>query len=69
VLLDGQPIGSPYDAWAPAVLATGPLSLGERRLPAGAHQLTFLVRSKNAASTAFHLGIDAIALVSVEPQS
>jgi hypothetical protein len=65
VLLDGRPIGRPYDAWAPSVLASGRLSLGERRLNRGRHQITFRVRSKNPASTAFNLGVDAIALVPV----
>jgi hypothetical protein len=69
VALDGQPLGAPYDAWAPAVLATGAITLGERRLEAGQHELSFLLRRKNPESTAFHLGIDAIALVRVEPQS
>jgi hypothetical protein len=68
VLLDGQPLGAPYDAWAPAVLASGPITLGERRLRAGPHRITFRVRDRNLASAAFNLGIDAIALVSVEPQ-
>jgi hypothetical protein len=65
VFLDNQPIGTPYDAWAPAVLASGAISLGERRLAAGSHELSFLIRGKNRASSGFHLGVDAIALVRV----
>jgi hypothetical protein len=69
VFLDNQPIGVPYDAWAPAVLASGAIPLGPQRLAAGSHELSFLVRRKNPASTGSHLGIDAIALVPLEPAS
>jgi hypothetical protein len=69
VLLDGQPMGQPYDAFAPAVLASGPISFGARRLRTGAHTLTFRIRSRNPASAGSHLGVDAIALVPAEPTS
>ena len=66
VLLDGQPLGA-FDAWGLGVLASGAVPLGQRHLPAGKHELRFVVRSKNPASTAYHLGIDAIELVDLEP--
>jgi hypothetical protein len=69
VAIDNQPIGAPYDGWAPAVLASGAISLGQRQLEAGNHELSFLVRSKNLASAGFHLGIDAIVLVPMESSS
>lgn len=69
VLLDGVPLGSAYDAWAPAVLASGAIPLGEARLEAGSHELTLLTRAKNPASIAFHMGIDALVLLPVEPLS
>jgi hypothetical protein len=67
VLLDGRPIGAAYDAWAPAVLASGAIDLGEHQLAAGDHELSFIVRAKNPASEAFHIGIDAVALVPAAP--
>jgi hypothetical protein len=66
VLLDGQPLAS-FDAWGLSVVATGALRLGERYLAAGTHELTFVVRRKNPASTGFHLGLDALALVYLQP--
>jgi hypothetical protein len=69
VLLDGVPFGSAYDAWAPAVLATGAIPLGDVRLEAGSHELTFVSRAKNPVSSGFHLGVDALVLLPLEPQS
>jgi hypothetical protein len=69
VWLDGVPFGSAYDAWAPAVLATGAIRLGDVRLEAGSHELTFVSRAKNPASIGFHLGVDALVLRPLEPQS
>jgi len=66
VLLDGRPIGAAYDAWAPAVLASGAIHFGEHQLAAGNHELGFVVRARNPASQAFHIGIDAVALVPVD---
>jgi hypothetical protein len=69
VALDGVPIGSAYDAWAPAVLASGAIPLGEVRLEAGSHELSFTSRAKNPAATGFHLGLDALVLLPLEPLS
>jgi hypothetical protein len=63
VLVDGQPLGPSIDAWAPAVLASGSIRLGARRLSAGTHDLTFRAAARNPASADFHLGIDALALI------
>jgi hypothetical protein len=65
--LDGEPLGAAFDAWGLSVLASGAVPLGERYLEAGTHELTFVVRGKNAASEGFHLGLDAIALVPLSP--
>jgi hypothetical protein len=62
VLLDGKPLGAPFDGWAPAVIASGAIALGEHQLRAGTHQLTFRALTKNAASSAFNLGVDALTL-------
>jgi hypothetical protein len=69
VLLDGVPLGSAYDAWAPAVLASGAIPLGEVRLEAGRHELSFVTRARNPASIGFHMGLDALVLLPVEPLS
>lgn len=65
VYLDNEPIGAAYDGWAPDVLASGAIALGQQRLAAGPHELSFLVRRKNPASSGSHFGVDAIALVPV----
>jgi hypothetical protein len=39
------------------------------RLEAGSHELEFVIRAKNAASTGFHLGLDALVMLPVEPLS
>jgi Pregnancy-associated plasma protein-A len=69
VFIDNQPVGVPFDGWAPAVLATGAIALGQHRLLAGSHELSFRVRRKNAASSSYHLGVDAIRLVPIGPSS
>jgi hypothetical protein len=49
------------------VLAWGAIPLGQRRLGAGNHELSFLVRRKNPVSSVFHFGIDALVLAPLEP--
>jgi hypothetical protein len=63
--VDGQRLGDPYDAWAPWVMPSGAVAIGERTLAAGKHELVFRTRAKNAQSTAFNLGVDAVGLVAV----
>jgi hypothetical protein len=65
VTVDGQPIGAPYDAWAPWVMPSGAVPLGQRTLSAGKHELVFRARTKNPLATAYSLGVDALALVAV----
>jgi hypothetical protein len=60
--IDGAPLGAPYDAWAPWVSPSGAVTFGERTLSAGKHELLFRARNKNAASTSYGIGVDAIAL-------
>ncbi|MEY2929668.1 MAG: hypothetical protein RL033_417, partial [Pseudomonadota bacterium] len=68
VYLDGVRLGA-FDAWSLGVLASGAIPLGERMLRAGTHELSFVVRAKNPASTGFQLGIDAITLLPLAPVS
>jgi len=62
VSLDGKFLGDAVDLYAPEVLPTGALSLGQRRMDAGEHRLTFRVKGKNRASTGYHFGLDCLEL-------
>lgn len=62
VLVDGNPVGSPTDCYTPNVLPKGRTELGKIDLAAGTHRITFRVTGKNAASTGYLLGVDAIGL-------
>jgi hypothetical protein len=63
VTVDGRLLGGAYDAWAPWVMPSGPVPLGERVLSAGKHELVFRARRKNDLATAYNLGVDALGLV------
>jgi len=63
VLLDGERVGKPFDAYSPIVLPSGPVTLGVVSLAAGTHELEFDVVGADAASTGHYLGIDCIDLV------
>lgn len=63
VSLDGQLLGGPLDLYDRGVVATGPMPLGEQRLSAGAHRLTFeMLGSNPSAAPARMMGLDTIAL-------
>ncbi len=63
---DGQSLGQPYDAWAPIVVPSGRIALGERALTAGRHELTLRAQTKNPRSIKFSIGADALVLTPVE---
>jgi hypothetical protein len=48
--LDGEPLGGPIDLYNPAVVRTGAVDLGERRLTAGRHELTVRIEGANEAA-------------------
>ncbi len=63
-LVDGKEVGAPTDCYSTGVLPKGRTVLGEVELSAGAHRITFRAVDKNAASSNYLIGIDAIG---VEP--
>ena len=62
--LDDGPLGRPFDAYAPIVIASDRVTLGTVDLTEGQHRLRFEVIGKNAASSAFRFGVDCVAMVS-----
>ena len=62
VLVDGKPVGGPTDCFNQGVIAKGRTSLGAVELTAGNHRITFRSVSKNAQSTNYLIGVDAIGL-------
>jgi hypothetical protein len=65
LLLDGEPLSGPLDLYHyPEVLASGEVSLDERRLTAGKHTLAIVIDGANASAIPSHLvGIDYLRLV------
>ncbi|HZP81998.1 MAG TPA: DUF2961 domain-containing protein [Chthonomonadaceae bacterium] len=66
VLVDGQPVGEPTDTYSAPVLAKGKTTLGTLELTAGAHRITFRAVGKNANSTGYLIGVDALGLEPVK---
>jgi hypothetical protein len=60
--LDDQPLGEPFDGFAPLVHPSGAMTLGEIDLAAGPHALAFQIIDKHADSTNYFFGLDAVAL-------
>ena len=65
-LVDGKPVGDPTDCFTPDVKAKGRVPLGALDLTAGTHRITFHVTGKNAASSSYLIGVDAIGLEPVK---
>jgi hypothetical protein len=63
VLLDSKPAGDPIDLYAPAVMPSGPITIGEFDLEKKTHFLTFKVVGKNERSTYYSMGLDCFSLV------
>jgi hypothetical protein len=63
VLLDNAPIGDPIDLFAPAVMPTGPITLGTFDLAAKTHTLTFEVVGKDDRSPYYSFGLDCFSLI------
>lgn len=64
ILVDGEELVSSLDLFGwPDVVTTGVLSLGERKLDAGAHRLVIEITGKNQAASAGHrVGLDWVRL-------
>lgn len=63
--VDGVPLGSVYDGYAPDVQAAAPFGHGTVTLAAGTHTIRYEVVGKNVASDQYFIGIDAIRLEEV----
>ena len=61
--LDGKPLGQDFDLYSGRLSPAGSLELGTPDLAAGQHRLRFSAAGKNAVSTGFYFGLDAIDLL------
>jgi len=59
--LDGEE-GDLIDAYAPVVIPSGPLGIGEAELSPGEHSLGFTVTARNPESEGTFFGIDCLSL-------
>jgi hypothetical protein len=66
VLIDGKPLGDPTDCYSDGVRAKGKTTLGAVDLTAGDHKITFRAVGKNAKSSSYLIGVDAIGLEPVK---
>ncbi len=62
-LLDGKRQGPDFDLYCGRISPAGSLELGTHELTAGRHTLGLRVVGKNAASTGFYFGLDAVDLL------
>ena len=60
--LNGRPLSAVFDGYAPAVIPSGPVALGSVTLPSGPSTFVVTITGKNAASSAYVFGLDALAL-------
>ncbi|MGZ5441171.1 MAG: DUF2961 domain-containing protein [Thermoanaerobaculia bacterium] len=72
VLVNGEPVGSLVDMYAPRVEPSGPTSFGEVSLRAGTNQLTIELLGKDARSAGYSngylVGIDGFLLAKLDAQ-
>ena len=65
LLVDGKPLGEPFDGYSEGQNRTPPVKFGRIELSAGEHKVTFEVIGKNDKSTGFVVGVDKIRLKKV----
>ena len=63
--LDGKRLPPQFNLYSGRVSPAGSLELGDHHFTVGQHRLRFSSSGKNAASTGYYFGIDAIDLLSV----
>jgi hypothetical protein len=63
MMLDGRPLSPEFDLYCGQVAPAGSLELGTHEFTAGPHRLRVAAIGKNAASTNFHFGLDAVDLI------
>jgi hypothetical protein len=61
-LVDGSPLATPIDLYAPIVMPSGRISIGTIDLSAGTHILGFRVAGKNSGSSGYSFGLNAFTL-------
>jgi hypothetical protein len=66
VSLDGTTISETFDLYSGRVCPSGSLEIGLQDLAAGRHRLRCAAAGKNAASSGFYFGLDAIDLMPVK---
>jgi hypothetical protein len=64
--IDGILVTDTVDLYAPFVIPSGPVGLGPYLLTAGEHELRIVVKGKNANSSNYYLGLDALSLREVK---
>jgi hypothetical protein len=63
VEIDGKAVGATLDAYAPAVLPSGPIEVGSGiELTKGQHRVRFTVIGTNSASLGHGFGVDCLEL-------
>ncbi len=67
--LDGAPLGSPIDLYAPRVIVSGRIDMATRTIPAGRHAIGIEITGKSQASTGTELGIDCFEVAAEEGES
>jgi hypothetical protein len=66
IALDGDSRSPEFDLYSGRVCPSGSLELGNRKLAAGKHSMRFTAVGKNAMSTNFFIGLDAIDLIAAD---
>lgn len=61
-LVNGRPVGQPFDGYDPRVVPSGPVDLGLVYLPAGSTRLRLEVIGRNPQSVGWMAGLDAVRL-------
>ncbi len=68
LLVDGQPVGKPFDGYSPTVVRSELVDFGEIELAQGPHQFRLQVAGKNQASTSYMVGLDCLLVRSLLPR-
>jgi hypothetical protein len=64
-MLDGRLLPQTFDGYAPSVIPSGPIELGDFDLRAGAHQFTVKIVGKDPQSSGHSFGLDCLQLSAV----
>ena len=66
IQVDGKTTAVTFDGYAPSVMPSGPINIGEFNLTAGGHKLNLLITGKHQSSTGFLVGIDLVLLTPMQ---